>query len=338
MTRSGSRFAVPAALVAVAAVWGGTFVLVAEAIARYPMYGFLGLRFAVATVAFVALFPRSLRRLDAANLRTGLMAGVLLTAGYVFQTWGLAPKVGTTPARAAFITGLYVIIVPLMQAIWMRQLPRKSTMAGAVLALGGLWFLSGIGSGGAGAWVTGDSLVVVCAVAYSLHMIVLGSTDERHDTAALTLVQLATAAVVCGAISLVAEKPPLPTDALVWGAILLCGVFASALAFVIQTWAQRRIAPSRVALILVTEPAFGGLFGWASAGVWPIREVIGAALMLGGMITSEAVAALAPAAGHVEHEAALEGMPAPVVEDEHEPSRLFERDAQQVAEDEAGIS
>lgn len=325
MPQRSDRFVVPAALVGVAAVWGGTFVLVADAIARYPMYGFLGWRFAVATAAFLLLFPKAVRRLDGPNLRMGLLAGVFLTLGYVFQTWGLAPGVGTTPARAAFITGLYVIIVPLLQALWLRRMPRKATMLGAALASAGLWLLSGITGGAGGVWSTGDTLVAVCALAYSVHMIVLGSTDERHDTAALTLVQLATITVACTTISLLTEEPAVPTDGLVWFAIVLCGVLASAVAFIVQTWAQRRIPPSRVALILVTEPAFGGVFGWATAGVWPLREVLGASLMLGGMITSEAVAALAPSTERVELEAALEGMPAPVVEDEREPSRMFEQ-------------
>lgn len=315
------RFGVPAALVGVAIIWGGTFVLVADAISRYPMFGFLGWRFGVATVAFVVIFPRVLKRMTASNIRTGLIAGVLLTAGYIFQTWGLAPDVGTTPARAAFITGLYVIIVPLLQAIWMRRVPRKATMLGAALALCGLWLLSG--AGGAGTWSTGDTLVAVCAVAYSLHMLVLGTTDERHDTAALTLIQLATAAVVCSAISFATETPALPTDGMVWFAIALCGILASSVAFVVQTWAQRRIPPARVALILVTEPAFGGLFGWGVAGVWPVREVLGAAFMLGGMITSEVVAAAAGPEEGIEFEAAVEGMPVPLIEDAHAPTRMF---------------
>ncbi len=315
MSRSRSffdRFGVAAALVGVAAVWGCTFVVVADAIARYPMFAFLGWRFAVAVVAFVVLFPRSVRRLDANNLKAGLFAGLLLTAGYIFQTWGLAPEVGTTPARAAFITGLYVVIVPLLQALFLRRMPRRATLLGAGMALAGLWLLSGVGTGGT--WVVGDSLVALCALAYSAHMIALGSTDERHDTMALTLVQLVTVAVACSVISLFTESAGVPADPYVWFAILLCGVLASAVAFAIQTWAQRRMQPSRVALILVTEPAFGGLFGWASAGVWPLAEVLGAALMLGGMITSEVVAATAPASEGVEFEPAMEGMPAPVSE------------------------
>lgn len=309
------RWGAVASLIGVAAIWGSTFVIVADAIAAYPMYAFLGWRFAVATVAFALFFPRSLRQLNADNLKAGVIAGVFLSAGYIFQTWGLDGVTRTTPARAAFITGMYVVIVPLAQAVVLRRMPRKATLLGAALAVGGLWLLSGIGSGGAGVWVLGDTLVLVCAVAYSVHMLILGATDERHDTGALTLVQLAVVTVVTSGISLVTEAAGVPSRADVLIAIGVTGVLASAVAFAVQTWAQRRLPPARVALILVMEPAFGGLFGWSVAGLWPLREVAGAALMLGGMITSEAVAAIATPGEHIEYEPAVEGMPVPVLEE-----------------------
>jgi hypothetical protein len=95
---------------------------------------------------------------------------------------------------------------------------------------------------------------------------------------------------------------------------VITGVFASAVAFVVQTWAQRKLPASRVAIILVTETAFGGLFGWAAAGIWPLREVFGAIVMFSGLVVSEAVAVMAPAEGKVVFEPAMEGMPAPVIE------------------------
>jgi len=317
------RFGVPAALLGVAAVWGAGFVVVDEAIAIYPMYGFLGWRFTVAALTFVAFFPRVLTRFDWPNVSKGLVAGLMLTAGYILQTWGLDGPLATSPARAAFITGLYVVLTPLTQSVLLRRAPRVTTMVGAAIALAGLWVLSG--GGATGGLVFGDWLVVACAFAYTAHILVLGTTDERHDTAALTVVQLTVAAVVCGTMSVFTESAGVPTDGRVWFAILATGVFASAVAFGVQTWAQRRIPPSRVALILVTEAAFGGMFGWWAAGAWPIREVAGAGLMMAGMITSEAVAAMAPAEEHVTFEAAIEGIPAPVVEDGREPGRMFDR-------------
>jgi len=226
---------------------------------------------------------------------------------------GLDGAARTTPARAAFITGLYVVITPLLQAVLLRRRPRRSTLIGGAIALAGLWVLSGIGSQ-SGGWVFGDTLVVICAVIYAFHIIVLGSTGEQHDVSALTLVQLATVALICGGISLVKEHAAVPTDTSVIVAIVITGVFASAVAFVVQTWAQRKLPPSRVAIILVTETAFGGLFGWAAAGVWPLREVLGAFTMFGGLVFSEFVAGMAPSEEHVAFGPAVEGMPAPVIE------------------------
>lgn len=306
-------YGVQLALLAVACVWGWAFVVVADAIALYPMYAFLAWRFALAAVAFVVFYPRVLKKLSPANLRMGIIAGVLLAGGYILQTWGLDGATKTTPARAAFITGLYVVITPLFQAVLLRRRPRTSTLLGGAIALAGLWILSGIGSQ-TGGWVFGDTLVVICAVVYSLHIIVLGSTGEHHDVSALTLVQLAMVALICGVISAFKERAALPTTPSVIAAIVITGVFASAVAFVVQTWAQRKLPPSRVAIILVTETAFGGLFGWAAAGVWPLREVFGAITMFGGLVFSEALAAMAPTTDRVGFGPTVEGMPAPVIE------------------------
>lgn len=299
-----------AALVAVAAVWGATFVIVADAIERYPMFAFLALRFALASLAFVLLFPRAVRRLDSQNLSKGMFAGLFLALGYIFQTWGLDGPTRTTPARAAFITGLYVVIVPLAQALVMHRRPRAGTVIGAAVAVAGLWVLSGAGGARGAGWVMGDALVLVCTVAYSAHMLVLGTTDERHDTSALTLVQLLVVTAVSSVISLGLEDAGFPDARVIW-AIVVCGVFASALAFAAQTWAQRRLPPARVALVLVTEPAFGGLFGWTVAGSWPLREVAGAAMMLAGMLVSEASELLRKGGAPTALELAPEGIPVP---------------------------
>ena len=330
MRRYVERYGVQAALVAVAIVWGWAFLAVAGAIALYPMYAFLAWRFALASAAFVVFYPRVLKRLTLSSVKMGLFAGVLLSAGYILQTWGLDGATRTTPARAAFITGLYVVITPLLQALLLRKRPRVSTVVGATVALGGLWVLSGVGSQGGG-WVFGDTLTVLCAFAFSFHIIALGSTGEHHDTSVLTLVQLATVATVCGIVSAFKEHAGLPTSPSVIGAIVLTGVLASAVAFAIQTWAQRRLPPSRVALILVTETAWGGVFGWSAAGVWPVREVAGAITMFVGLIISEALAAFAPRSEHVVFEPAVEGMPTPLVESPERPSSAGAEHAESTA-------
>jgi drug/metabolite transporter (DMT)-like permease len=305
------RYGVQLALLGVAIIWGWAFLAVADAIAKYPMYAFLGWRFALASVAFVAVYPRVLKRVTPTDLKFGLIAGVFLATGYIFQTWGLDGVTKTSPARAAFITGLYVIITPLLQAVWLRKRPRGSTVVGGVIALVGLGIMGGIG----GSWVFGDTLVVLCAVGFSLHMTFLGSGDGKIDVGVVTLLQLATVAVACGVISAFKEKVGLPTDPSVIGALVLTGVLASAVAFAIQTWAQQKLPPSRVAVILVMETAFGGLFGWAAAGHWPPAEVFGACVMFVGLLVAEVLAARATGAeAHLEP--AIEGMPVPGLQEQ----------------------
>lgn len=310
MKLSTRRLLITLALVGVAVVWGGTFVMVKDAVSGYPLYGFLGWRFAVATLAFVVLFPRSLARLDWRTVAVGLLAGAFLTAGYVFQTWGLQ---ATTASKAAFITGMFVVITPVMQALVLRRPPRLATVGGVVLAVGGLWLLAG---GSVDGWNVGDTRVLVCAVAYSAHFIVLGGPGKKLDLGAFTLVQLATVAVVTAVISALTEHAPVPHETQLLVALGVTGVLASAVAFAVQTYAQRYISPTKTALILITEPAFGGLFGWLAGEAIGWSGLAGSALILGGMVLSEVVGTSAPGAEHVELEASLEGPPVPLVEHE----------------------
>lgn len=307
------RYWIQLALVAVAVVWGATFVMVKGAVESYPVYSFLSLRFIIAVVAFIALFPRSLRGLNRGVVAAGLLAGVFLCAGYVFQTWGLAY---TSASKAAFITGMFVVITPVMQSVVLRHVPTGATIVGVVSAVIGLWLLSGGSSGG---WNFGDTLVFLCAVAYSAHMIVLGSIGRRHDVLPLTLVQLATTAVICSGIAVVAEQPlAAPQTSDVWIALVVTGVLASAVAFAVQTYAQQHIPPARTALILITEPAFGGLFGWLAGETLGVRGLLGALLILAGMVIAEVVGVRAEPAERVVFEPAVEGPTVPLVEREEE--------------------
>ncbi len=309
MTSRARGVWISVALIGVAMVWGATFVMVKDAVSRYPLYGFLGLRFAIAVVAFVILFPGSIRALRRSTVAVGTLAGLFLCAGYIFQTWGLQ---ATSASKAAFITGMFVVLTPLMQAVLLRRPPNRATAVGAIVAATGLWMLSG---GDAGSWNVGDTRVFLCAVAYSAHMIVLGSLGRRHEVLPLTLVQLVVTAVVCGAIALATEPRVLPADGSVWLALAVTGVLASAVAFAVQTYAQQHISPSRTALILITEPAFGGLFGWLAGEALGARGLAGAAFILGGMILAEFMAARSGGREGVVLEAALEGPSVPIAEE-----------------------
>jgi drug/metabolite transporter (DMT)-like permease len=246
---------------------------------------FIALRFAIAAVMLGAFSIHSLRTMTRRQLAIGGVLGLALGGAFVFQTFGLQR---TSASNAGFLTGLYVILTPLFGAAFLRRFPPFSTAAGALLAVGGLLLIaspSGIGLG------LGDTLVLLCAASAAIHILLLGRFAGIAPAAALATVQLAAIAVVTGLATLAGEREPVPTESGTWVAILICAVFASALAFFIQTGAQRFIPPARAAVILVMEAPFAALFGYLMLDErLGTRGLIGAGLILTGVLTAELLA------------------------------------------------
>jgi drug/metabolite transporter (DMT)-like permease len=273
--------AAEAALIAVAAVWGLTFVMVQDAIELLPTMAFLGYRFVPAALLVALVFRRRLARLSPAGWRAGLVMGAFLTAGYIFQTFGLEE---TTASNAGFITGLFVVFTPLLGALVLRdRVPGIGWAAAAVSALG-LFLLSGAGDLN----VRGDGLVLLCAIAFSAHILATARAVGDHDVGALLAVQLGVAGVFCTVVAAAAGDLERPEGATVWSALLVTALVASALGFFVQTFAQQHAPPARTALILASEPAFAGLFGWllADERLGPV-EWAGAALIMAAIVAVE---------------------------------------------------
>ncbi|MBA3300709.1 MAG: DMT family transporter [Thermoleophilaceae bacterium] len=270
------------ALVAVAAVWGLTFVMVQDAIESLPTLAFLAYRFIPAALLVAFVFRSRLRELSPRGVRLGLLMGVFLTAGYVFQTLGLE---STSASNAGFITGLFVVFTPVLGAVFLRQRLTPLAWAAAAVSAVGLYLLSGSGD-----FNSGDALVLLCALAFAAHILVTGRAVDHHDVGALLAVQLA----VCGVVCLVLAAPlgdlELPRGEQVWSALLVTSLAASAIGFFVQSYAQQHAPPARTALILAAEPAFAGLFGYLladdrlSALSW-----LGAGLIMAAILTVEIV-------------------------------------------------
>jgi drug/metabolite transporter (DMT)-like permease len=270
------------ALVGIAAVWGLTFVMVQDAIAILPTLAFLAYRFSGATLLVAPVFGRRLRALPREGWNAALVMGAFLTAGYIFQTLGLEH---TSPSDAGFITGLFVVLTPVFGALFLRQrISRLAWGAAAVSALG-LYLLSGAGGDFT---LRGDGLVFLAACSFAAHILATGRAAGRFDVGALLVVQLGVAAVVCLVLAIATGDLEAPHGTKVWSALIVTAAIASALGFFVQTYAQQHAPPARTALILASEPAFAGLFGYLlsddrlSAVAW-----LGAGLIMAAIVAVE---------------------------------------------------
>ena len=213
-----------------------------------------------------------------------MLLGVALFAGYAFQTAGLHL---TTPAKAGFITGLSVVIVPLFAALILRQPPGRNAWLGVGLAVVGLAFLTlqpGLQV------APGDLLVLACAFAFAAHILLTGYFAPRYDPLALTLGSIVTVAILSGAAALIFDRPwdPAALTPSVLFAAAFTGVLATSVAFGLQTSAQRFTTATHTALIFAAEPVFAGLFSFLLIGeVLGLKQVLGCLLILAGMVVAE---------------------------------------------------
>ncbi len=275
------------ALIAVTAVWGVTFVQVKDAVALYPLFAFLAVRFAIASLTLAVPAAARLRRLDRRGVGAGVVLGLLLAAGYALQTEGLAR---TTVSSTGFITGMYVVLTPLIALALFRHRIGLATWSGVALATLGLALLSGIHAGS----VAGDLLVLAAAAVYSLQIVLMERYAPRYDAFALTFVEMLTAFAGFALVAAVRGEFEVPRGATVWGALLVTGIFASALGFLVQTWAQRRATATQTALAFSMEPVWTGIFGFALAG-----DRLGAVGWTGCAVILAGIALAEPAAASV---------------------------------------
>ncbi|HVV57154.1 MAG TPA: DMT family transporter [Gaiellaceae bacterium] len=274
-------------LVAVTAVWGITFVQVKDAVALYPLFAFLSARFLIASATLAVPAAPRLRSLGRSGWTAGALAGGLLGAGYALQTAGLER---TSVSSGGFVTGMYVVLTPLLALACFRIRVPRAAWGGVLLATAGLGLLSGVHAGGA----AGDLLVLGGAAVYALQIVLLERYAPRYDPFAFTLVEMAVAFAGVAVVAVAAGEVAWPHGWTVWGALLVTGVLASALAFLAQTWAQQRTSATRTALVFALEPVWAALFGATIAGdrlgAW---GWLGCAVIMGGIALAEPAAAAA---------------------------------------------
>jgi drug/metabolite transporter (DMT)-like permease len=270
-------------LVAVTAVWGWTFVVVQNAIAIYGVIPFLAVRFVLAGAALAPIYATKLTR---RSLVVGGGIGLVLAAGYLFQTTGL---LFTTPTNSGLITGLFVVFAPLADRLLFGANVSRQVVVAVALSLLGMVLLAGGGPEGAN-W--GDLLTLLCAAALGLHIALLSRYAASHDAGALTLAQLLSIALLFVIVWPFFAPVSLPTPE-VWVALLVTGLLASAGAFLVQTTVQQHIPAARTAIILTMEPVFAALFGYWLAGDRLVAvQILGALMILSALVIGEVVPVL----------------------------------------------
>jgi drug/metabolite transporter (DMT)-like permease len=269
------------ALIAVTAVWGITFVQVKDALELYPLFAFLAVRFAIAALVLAAPAAGRMRSLGRPGWLAGAGLGLLLALGYALQTAGLER---TTVSSAGFITGLYVVFTPLLALLLFRTRVGGSVWVGVSLAVVGLALLSGVGAGDP----LGDLLVLLGSAAYSVQIVLMERYAPRYDAVAFTQAEMLAAFAGFAVVALALGQVEVPRGWTVWGALLVTGIFASALGFLVQTWAQRRTSATRTALAFAMEPVWAGLFGfWLAGDRLGVLGWGGCAVIMAGIVVAE---------------------------------------------------
>lgn len=271
------------ALLFVAFSWGLTFVVVQDALSDITPYYFNALRFLMAFLFLAILYWRRLTGLNLATLLTGAFIGLFLFSGYAFQTVGLKY---TGPATAGFITGLAVVMVPLLTALIYRRLPGPYVIAGVACAALGLGFLTL--QGGSFNLGLGEMLIFFCAICFGLHIIMVGRYARHYDPVLMAITQIATVAIISFLFALGLEKMPQHITASLWIAFFITAIPATALAFLIQNTVQRYTSPTHTAIIFTMEPVFSAITAHVlGREILMSVQVIGCILILAGMLVAE---------------------------------------------------
>jgi drug/metabolite transporter (DMT)-like permease len=260
-------------LLATAAIWGGSFVVMKDALEKQDVYSFLATRFLIASLIMFAARPGVFKGLSRKFVIRSVVAGCFLVGGYTFQTLGLTL---TTVSNTGFITGLYLVFAPLISWLVLKRKFYKAHGIAVLFAALGLYLIAydGIEIG------LGETLVLISAVLWGGHIVILSEWSDGKNNYALTLIQILVSAFILMMLSILNgyESPP---DYSVWNAIILTALFATVFAFFMQTKAQSVLTATAAAVLLAMEVPFALLFGlYFNNDPLTARIVIGGALIM----------------------------------------------------------
>ena len=271
-------------LLFVALFWGSNYVVMKQAFEVIEPFTYLGIRFCLAALLLALLFWKRLLKAPPGDYLAGCLIGLFLFTGFIFTTIGL---LHTTPAKAGFITGITVVIVPFLYYLVTRHSPGWWSFFGGGLAAVGLYLLSANEAMGLG---FGDLMVLISAFLFAAQLVTIAIYVRKHDPIVLSTTQIAFTGLGSFVVALIFE----PTGnmfshpMIIWGAILYAVVFCTIVAFVTQTIAQRYTPPSHAVLVLSTEAIFAGIFSYFFWGeIFTLQKLSGGLLILASILLTE---------------------------------------------------
>lgn len=262
--------------------WGMTFVFIKEAVDSLSVYSFLFYRFALASLSLALVFYKRLPKINKQVIYKGVLLSIPLCMGYVTQTIGVKY---TSASNAGFITGLSVVIVPIIVSLVEKRLPQKSTVFAVIMATVGLALIT---LSSTLKLNTGDLWVLSCAFAFALYIYMVSRESGKHDSILLTLVQLVVVAILSLILSINDGGLSFPHGYIEWKGIVFCALFATTYMYTVQNHYQQFLTASSTAIIFSLEPLFAAITAFiVLQEEITIKIVVGGLFILSGMLFSE---------------------------------------------------
>ncbi|WP_017416074.1 DMT family transporter [Clostridium tunisiense] len=269
-------------LLLVAIIWGGGFIAVKDSLNVVTPFYQMALRFGISTILMYLVFYKRVKRINKTQFKNGTIIGVFLFLGFAFQTVGINY---TSAGKSAFLTAVYVVLVPFLQWVIMKRRPDNYSLIGALICLVGISLLTLQGGFSLG---YGDSLTLICAFAFAGQILAIGKYVEMDDPLILTVVQLGIAAVLSLLVALFFEPIPIGMNLRAMGSILYLAIFSTTLAFLIQNIAQKYTTSTHAAIILSLESFFGAVFSVLFfKEIFTLAMVLGCVLIFIAIVTTE---------------------------------------------------
>lgn len=288
MTDSRRATLAKSALLFTTLIWGGSFVVLKNAITTMPPYFVLGVRSAIAAVILAIVFRKRLSKINRSYLWEGSIMGVLLFVAFAFQTNGL---MGSTPGKNAFLTSVYCVLVPFFYWMFTKIRPDRYNILAAFICIIGIGFLSLRSesfSGGGALIAIGDILTLISGVFYALHIVAVAKFASGKDVIVLTIIQFVVYCILAWILFFIFEKAPTSISVTEGMSLLYLGVFATAVALLLQSIGQKYTPASQAAVILSMEGVFGVIFSMIFYHEqMTVRLLIGFVLIFASVLISE---------------------------------------------------